>query len=33
MRWATTTGRVRNEPGSITLRNPWLRMPLWTVVL
>jgi S-DNA-T family DNA segregation ATPase FtsK/SpoIIIE len=33
MRWGTTTGRIRNEPGSITLRNPFLRFPLWTVLL
>jgi S-DNA-T family DNA segregation ATPase FtsK/SpoIIIE len=33
MKWGTTTGRIRNEPGSITLRNPFLRFPLWTVVL
>jgi DNA segregation ATPase FtsK/SpoIIIE, S-DNA-T family len=33
MKWGTTTGRIRNEPGSITLRNPFLRFPLWTVLL
>jgi S-DNA-T family DNA segregation ATPase FtsK/SpoIIIE len=33
MRWGTTTGRIRNEPGSITLRNPFVRFPLWTVLL
>jgi S-DNA-T family DNA segregation ATPase FtsK/SpoIIIE len=33
MRWGSTTGPIRNEPGSITLRNPFLRFPLWTVLL
>jgi DNA segregation ATPase FtsK/SpoIIIE, S-DNA-T family len=33
MKWGSTTGRIRNEPGSITLRNPFLRFPLWTVLL
>jgi hypothetical protein len=28
-----STTRVRNEPGSVTLRNPSVRFPLWAVLL